>query len=97
MIGPSRGSGSQIGRLIGRRGGLAKTNEVSTRARPEKTIRTGECLAIGETLRESGEDLSSFFYLLENPRGTRHRCAVGHPFNGADEPSLDLDRSRSYY
>ncbi len=41
-------------------------------------------VAPDKCLRASGEDLSSYFYLLENPRHTRHRCAVGRPFWGSD-------------
>jgi len=51
----------------------------------------------GQVLRGSGDDLSSFFYLLENPPATRRFCAVGRKFRGSDEPALGLAPSGEYY
>ena len=48
-------------------------------------------------LRGSGDDLSSFFYLLENPACWRSHCAIGRKFRAEDEPELNLVKGQWYY
>ncbi len=43
----------------------------------------------GYALRGSGDDLSNFFYFLENPRGAREGCAIGRRFHGSEKPGLN--------
>ena len=49
------------------------------------------------TVRGSGEDLASFFYLLEGTEKWHHFSTVGRPFFGHEEPELGLDPQGRYF
>jgi hypothetical protein len=53
-------------------------------------------LAPHETLRASGDDLSNYFYLLENPERWRSRCGLGRPFLGSEESEAGLAPDQQY-
>jgi hypothetical protein len=48
-------------------------------------------------IRASGDDLSNYFYLLENPENWRHRTCVGRPFFGKDLPDSGLPPDEKYF
>ena len=48
-------------------------------------------------LRGSGDDLSNYFYLLENPPNWRPRCAFGRAFSGPEASALGLEPRKKYY
>ena len=50
-----------------------------------------------EDVRGCGEDLSNYFYLLENPPDIRGRAAIGRGFYGSEVPDAGLDQDALYY
>ena len=83
--------------IIDRRGPNAHESRLEWARLPHGSLLAQIRATAAQHLRRSGDDLSSYFYLLKRPDSWKCRTCFGRPFKGRALPLAGFEENSTYY